>query len=99
MQSFDPGSRRVTWEYSGPKQEPLFSLRSGGAEILPNGNVLIVETDRGRGLEIQPSQEIAWAFHNPFRVGEKRDRVADLYTLERVPLQNWLAGTRPHGRK
>ena len=94
MQSFAPGSRRVTWEYSGPKQESLFSLRAGGAKILPNGNVLIVETDRGRGLEIQPSQEI-----NPFRVGEKRDRVADLSTLECVPLQNWLAGTRPHGRK
>ena len=55
--------------------------------------------DRGRALEVTPSQQVVWEFHDPFRVGEKRDRVAGLYALERVPRPNWLAGTRPRVRK
>ncbi len=91
VQVVDPRTRRVTWEYPGPEEDPLFSLRSGGAQILPNGNFLIVETDRGRVLEVTPDKELVWEFQSPFRVGEHADRVAAVYSLDRVPKQFWLA--------
>lgn len=81
----DPRNGEVTWEYAGTETDPLFSLRSGGAEILPNGNVLIVETDRGRVLELTPDKEVVWEFRSPFRAGTNRDRVASVYSLERLP--------------
>jgi hypothetical protein len=98
VQILDPHTRRVRWEYSGPPEDPLFSLRSGGAEILPNGNVLIVETDRGRALEVSPDKELVWEFRNPFRTGENADRVAAIYALDRVPERSWLSGPTSHGR-
>jgi hypothetical protein len=99
VQVFDPRTRRVTWEYSGPEEDPLFSLRSGGAQILPNGNFLIVETDRGRVLEVTPDKELVWEFRSPFRVGEQADRVAAVYALDRVPEQFWLARRPAHDRR
>ena len=77
----------------GPEAEPLYTLRSGVAELLPNGNILIVETDRGRALEISPRQEIVWEFRNPHRVGEGDGLTANLYSLERVEAERaaWLA--------
>ena len=93
------GTRRITWEYRGPEGEPLFSLRSGGAQTLPNGNVLIVETDRGRVLEVTPDKEVVWAFRSPYRVGEDADRIAAIYALERVPESFWLDDRRRDDRR
>jgi hypothetical protein len=90
VQVLDPATRRITWQYHGPEADPLFSLRSGGAQILPNGNFLIVETDRGRVLEVTPNEQLVWEFRSPFRVGEDGDRIAAIYALDRVPESLWL---------
>lgn len=92
VQILDPRTRRVIWEYTASRDEPLYSARSAGAEVLPNGNVLIVETDRGRVLEVTPGKDVVWEFRNPFRAGKGGDRVAQVYALERVPASRvaWL---------
>jgi hypothetical protein len=82
--TLDPRTRRVTAEYTGPKSEPLHSRRSGRVQLLPNGNTLVVETDRGRALEVAEDGEAVWEYRSPYRVGEREDRVASLYSLERV---------------
>ena len=82
--TLDPRTRLVTREYTGPEAAPLHSRRSGRVQVLPNGNVLVVETEGGRALELSPEGELVWEFHSPFRVGESRDKVASLYALERV---------------
>jgi hypothetical protein len=84
VQVFDPQSREMTWEFRGSEARPLYSLRSGGAEILANGNTLIIETDRGRVMEITPDSELVWEFRSPYRTGEQRDRVAMIYSLDRI---------------
>jgi hypothetical protein len=88
----DPKTQRVTHEYPGPADQPLHSKRSGRVQMLPNGNTLVVETDRGRALEVSEQGVVVWEFHSPYRVGPSRDRVASLYSLERVgPKQTaWL---------
>jgi hypothetical protein len=60
--------------------------------VLHNGNILVVETEGGRALEITPDGEAVWQFRSPFRTLESEDIVAGLYSVERVgPSQtSWL---------
>jgi hypothetical protein len=90
--TLDPRTRRVVREYTGPVSEPLHSRRSGRVQVLPNGNTLVVETDRGRALELAEDGEVVWEFRSPYRVGERGDKVAGLYSLERVSADraSWL---------
>lgn len=90
--TLDPRTRRVTREYTGPRTAPLYSRRSGRVQVLANGNILVVETEGGRALEIAADGETVWEFHSPFRTDESEDGVAGLYSLQRVaPGQtSWL---------
>ena len=90
--TLDPRTRRVMREYTGPKSAPLYSRRSGRIQVLSNGNSLVVETEGGRALEIDADGNAVWEFRSPFRAGESGDKVAGLYSLERVdPSQtSWL---------
>jgi hypothetical protein len=84
VQVFDPRNHKVTWEYTGTDSEPLYSKRSGGAQFLPNGNLLIVESDRGRVIEVRPDQRVVWEYRSPYRVGVGRDRVAAIPSMQRL---------------
>jgi hypothetical protein len=98
--TLNPRTRRVTREYTGPKSEPLHSRRSGDVQLLPNGNTLVVESDGGRALELTEDGEVVWEFRSPYRVREqgeegvreRGDKVAILYSLERVGADqtSWL---------
>jgi hypothetical protein len=90
--TLDPRTGRVIREFMGPTAKPLHSKRSGRIQILPNGNTLVVETDHGRAFELTEKGSVAWAFHSPYRVGTSADRVAGLYSLERVGTKqtSWL---------
>jgi hypothetical protein len=90
--TLNPRTRRVIREYTGPKSEPLHSRRSGRVQVLPNGNTLVVETDGGRALELAGDGEVVWEFRSPYLVRERGDKVANLYSLERVGADqtSWL---------
>jgi len=94
--TLDPRTRRVTREYTGPKTAPLYSRRSGRVQVLPNGNTLVVETEGGRALEVAGDGSVVWEFRSPYRAGESGDRVASLYSLERVDRSrtSWLNSRR-----
>jgi hypothetical protein len=79
----DPTSQEVVWEYSGT---PLHSLRSrsqGGAEALANGNVLVVESERGRAVEITRDGAVAWEFVHP-RLDAAGGARASIYRMTRI---------------
>jgi hypothetical protein len=94
--TLDPRTRRVTREYTGPESEPLHSRRSGRIQVLPNGNTLVVESEGGRSLEITADGETVWEFRSGFRAGESGDKIASLFSLERVDssLTSWLSTSR-----
>jgi hypothetical protein len=94
--TLDPRTRRITREYTGPRAAPLHSRRSGRIQVLSNGNTLVVETEGGRALEIDADGNAVWEFHSPFWAGESKDKVASLYSMERVdPSQTfWLDSRR-----
>jgi hypothetical protein len=65
----DPATFETVWRYDGTENDPLFSPTMSTAEYLPNGNILITESDNGRALEVTRDKEIVWEFYNPYRVG------------------------------
>jgi hypothetical protein len=53
---------------------------------------LVIETDGGRALEVTREGEVVWEFRSPYRAGKRGDRVANLYSLDRVDAKQtgWL---------
>lgn len=79
----DPVEGRVVWSYSHPR---LFTRLRGAAQRLPNGNVLITESDRGHALEVTPDKKIVWEFWNPeVRTDRGRTERDAIYRLLRYP--------------
>ena len=92
--TLNPRTRTVVSEYAGTEAEPLYSKRSGRVHVLPNGNVLIVETEGGRALELSAEDhQLVWEFRSPYRTGEDGSLVASLYSLDRVDTSHtrWLS--------
>ena len=60
----DPASQTVVWSYSGPDEKRLASSFGGGCQQLPNGNILVVDSEQGRALEVTPKKKLVWSFQN-----------------------------------
>lgn len=77
---------RVTWEYRGPREAPLDSGTLGAVTELPNGNVLITDSEQGRALEVdRATGDVVWAFTNPHVAGPTGEYVAALFEMMRLP--------------
>jgi Arylsulfotransferase (ASST) len=72
----DPNSGAVTWSYAGDGEHPFHSPLRSSAEALPNGNMLITESDGGRVFEVTRDGHIAWNFVNPTRGGANQEMIA-----------------------
>jgi hypothetical protein len=82
----DPVRREIAWTYQAEPKESFFSGSRGGNQGLPNGNVLITESDRGRAFEVTRQGETVWEFYNPdTQQGSKGEapRRAAIYRLMR----------------
>jgi hypothetical protein len=55
---------------------------------LPNGNTLITESDRGRAFEITRSGRVVWEYYNPARAGERKELIATLFEVVRIPARD-----------
>lgn len=81
----DPFTQQVAWSFSGREGEGLLSETNGVVQRLPGGNTLVIESNFGRALEVTPDGRIAWEWINPNRAGRKKELVATLYHVERIP--------------
>jgi hypothetical protein len=66
---FNPESLQIVWRYRGNPDHPFESGLRSAAQPLPNGNVLITESDGGRLFEVTRDGEIVWEYINPLRGG------------------------------
>jgi hypothetical protein len=62
----DPRSREIVWQYRATPPGSFFSGARGGAQKLPNGNVLVADTDSGRAFELTRGGDIVWEFYSDF---------------------------------
>jgi hypothetical protein len=68
----DVATKEVVWEYVGTDEDPMYSSLGGRVQILPNGNVLALEPQGGRIIEIARDDEnsVVWEFVNIQGEGE-----------------------------
>jgi hypothetical protein len=85
VQVFDPATGRELRRFAGTAERPFYSRTCGTSQPLPNGNLLITESDNGRAFEVTPAGDLAWDFHNPHRAGDRLEYVATLFELLRLP--------------
>ena len=84
----EPATGRIVWQYRGKPRKSFSSPVRGGAQLLPNGNVLVTESTRGRVFEVTRDGSIVWQFLNPdFRDGSRRQ----IYRMQRVPRERYAA--------
>ncbi|MEM6702904.1 MAG: arylsulfotransferase family protein [Acidobacteriota bacterium] len=62
----------------------FYSPEAGTVAELPNGNLLVTESESGRAVEITPAGEIAWEFRSPHRAGRNDELVATLFEVVRL---------------
>ena|SRR3989338_692311 len=58
----NPISYEIVWEY---RADNFFSLSEGYVEKLPNNNLLVTESEKGRVFELTPEKEIVWEYYHP----------------------------------
>ncbi|MEX0871755.1 MAG: arylsulfotransferase family protein [Aquisalimonadaceae bacterium] len=66
----DPATGGIVWQYAGTTSDRLESLIRSAQQPLPNGNVLITESDGGRLLEVSRDGDVVWEYINPVRGGD-----------------------------
>jgi hypothetical protein len=69
-------SGRIVWAHEG-----FFSRTRGGVQALPNGNVLIVESDGGRAFEVTRAGDVVWEYYDPDAVDGRRLALQQLQRL------------------
>ncbi len=68
----DPATGGLVWQYAGNADERFDSVIRAAQQPLPNGNVLITESNSGRLFEVTRAGEIVWEYINPVRGKEGR---------------------------
>lgn len=91
----DPRSGKIVWQYPGKPTPEFISPTRGGAQPLPNGNVLITETTKGHVFEVTRAGDVVWDFWNPdFREQDGLRRT--IYRMRRMSMEDFdrLRGAR-----
>jgi hypothetical protein len=88
---FDPQTLAFPWSYSGDADAAFFSRIRGMAQRLPNGNTLVVNSDRGEAFEVTPGREVVWSCSD----GGAELYRARRYTPEQLPFLKGDARARP----
>jgi hypothetical protein len=93
---FDFFTREIVWRYGGDEKHPFHSNTLGTNQKLPNGNVLITESDKGRVFEVTKEGRIVWEYVNPHRAGTENELIATLLHVQRYPPDTfeWLSKSR-----
>ncbi len=79
----DPRTGAITWEFTTPEPERFYSPGRGTAQRLPNGNVLVANSNSGEAFEVTRGGRLVWQFFNPDR-NEATGRRATL-RIKRYP--------------
>lgn len=66
VMEIDPSDdNRVVWSYPNGSAASFFSKIRGSAQVLSSGNVFVVNSHRGRTLEVTREGKTVWEFYSP----------------------------------
>ena len=59
-------TQKVVWRYEGTTEDSFYSAIRGKQQVLPNGNVLVTDSQSGRVFEVTRGRrpEIVWEYYN-----------------------------------
>ncbi|MEM7480594.1 MAG: arylsulfotransferase family protein [Acidobacteriota bacterium] len=83
-----PGGE-VVWRWQADPPRAFSTPEAGSVERLPNGNLLVTESERGRAFELSPGGQVVWDFQTPHRAGRDNGLVATLMEVVRYPAALW----------
>lgn len=92
---FNPLTQEIVWEYKGTDEHPLYSAIRSREEKQANGNIVIVESDGARLLEVSPEGELLWEFYNPHRVQYKDQEYVPIISGGRRYTQEYVQFLSP----
>jgi hypothetical protein len=69
---YDPQSKELPWSYAGEDRESFFTRERGMSQRLPNGNTLVVNSEKGELLEVTRDKEVVWSCTLPSFVSTGR---------------------------
>ncbi len=61
---FDALAEQSEVYYRGTEENPFYTYKMGKNQWLPNGNLLLTESTKGRAFEVDPSGDVVWQFVN-----------------------------------
>jgi hypothetical protein len=79
----EPVSKKIVWQYKANPPQRFYTAIRGSSQRLPNGNILITETDKGHVFEITRAGRIVWEFYNPY-VDLRRKKRGIIYRMPRI---------------
>jgi len=79
----NPLTKEIAWEYRSEPPEAFFTDTRGGNQELPNGNILVTESKKGRVFEITRQGQVVWEFYNPHIKKEEKQRET-IYRMTRL---------------
>jgi hypothetical protein len=77
--SINPITLNITWEYKTASPQDFFSLSQSSIQLLPNYNLLVTESEKGRVFELTPDKEIVWEFLHPDKQNKTNSNVPEKY--------------------
>lgn len=78
-----PSTGEIAWQIGLGEQLRFFSNEQGGVQNLPNGNLLITESETGRALEVTRDGKTVWEFFGHDEAW-KKDQRRTIYRMTRI---------------
>lgn len=63
----DPLSGEIVWQYRAPEPQRFHTSGRGTVQALPNGDVLVGNSNSGEAFEITRAGRVVWRYLNPLR--------------------------------
>ena len=94
--SVDPLTQKRITLYEGRSLQDFASRILGGAQALPNGNLLLSDiTKGGRAFEVTPKRKLVWEMMNP-KVDPTSKRPLEIQQVKRLNVSEFLRLNREH---
>ncbi len=91
----DPVSGSIVWEYTGTPPSSFYSWQRGLAQPLPNGNVLVTDSESARAFEITPDGDLVWEYLHTNVVDGQPQSIYQMLRLGRHMVDGLLELHRP----